>query len=200
MRKLVLGVLLMQPVVVAAQGLGDAAARERQKRQAQPSKPLQPITQEDLDAALAGRDAWIAPDGNFRIAFAGQPEVKDESARGAGKSYRLTVGTAAYLVNVRSQPASSTASPVVDGIRDAALRSLGQASLVGENNVITPRGVPGRQFLISFVEKGTGRAGMMRSRAYFSGEQTYVVTAVVEAGRENAADVVAFFDSFEILK
>jgi hypothetical protein len=197
---ILVALLLLQPVVVAAQGLGDAAARERQKRRAQPSKPARAITQEDLDAALAGRGAWTSPDGAFRVAFAGQPEVKDESGRGAGTTYRLAAGTNAYLVNVRSQPPASKAGSLMDEIRDAALSSLAGATLVGENSVTTPRGIPGRQFLISFSGRGSGRPGVMRSRAYVSGGRTYLVTAVVEAGSENAAEVVAFFDSLEILK
>lgn len=198
MRGLILVMVLAQPIVVAAQGLGDAASREKQKRQAQPAKPVRAITQEQLDAAAAGRGAWTSPDGTFRIAFPGQPEVKDSSA--GGVTYRMAAGTSTYQVNVRSLSTSESESAVIDGIRDAALRSLNDASLVSENAVTTPRGVPGRQFLISFSGRNTGRQGVMRSRAYASGARTYVVITMAEPGGENSAELVGFLDSFEVLK
>ena len=200
MRGLILAVMLALPVAVAGQGLGDAASRERQKRQAQPAKPVRAITQEQLDAAAAGRDAWTSPDGAFRIAFPGQPEVKDDSARGTGITYRVAAGTSTFQVTVHRPLASQNDSALMDGIRDTALRSLNQASLISENAVTTPRGVPGRQFLIGFSTRNTGRQGVMRSRAYASGGRTYVVITMAEPGGENSADVVAFLDSFEVLK
>jgi hypothetical protein len=200
MRRLILVVALMAPVAVAAQGLGDAAAREKKKRQSQPAKPPKAITQDQLDAAVVGRDAWNSPDGVFRAGFTGQPEVKEYPAQGGGTTYRLAVGSTAYLVNVRSQPASASADAVVKEVRDGALRTLANSSVMAENDVITPKGIPGRQFLVSFTGRTSERPGVMRSRVYLSGGRSFVVSAVVEAGGENSADVVAFFDSFEILK
>jgi hypothetical protein len=84
---LVLG--LLAPVLAAAQGLGDTAARERDKRAKQAVKnaaPARVFTDEDLDAgrppgqaAAAGKSATAAP-APEAPADAGPPPLEDPQA------------------------------------------------------------------------------------------------------------------------
>jgi len=180
-----------------AQGLGAAAAKEKERRVAQPAKPVKVISQEQLDAAAAQREGWISPDGAFRVGFSGQPELRDDP--GGGTTYRLRSGSTALLVNVRSQPSGSSAEAVIDQIRNAALGSLNDASLASERPVATGRGIGGREVLINFSGRSTGRPGVMSSRAFVSGGRVHVVMAVAEVAEGNGTSG-AFLDSFEILK
>lgn len=197
MRDLVLAVVLAHVAAAASgQGLGAAAAKEKQRRAAQPSQPAKVITEADLESAAAGRDVWTSPDGGFRVAFSGQPEVKDDP--GGGVTYRVRAGTTALLVNVR--PASgSDLEAVANEARGAALGSLGGASLVSERPVTTGRGVAGREFVISFTGRNSGQPGVISNRVFLSGGQQYVVTAVADGGDASGAGS-AFLDSFEALK
>lgn len=197
MRSLFIAIVLLQSTVAGAQGLGAAAAKEKDRRATQPAKPVKVISQEQLDAAAAQRGGWTSPDGAFRVGFSGQPEVKD--ATGGGTTYRTRSGSVALLVNVRSHPDVSNAEAVMDKVRDAALGSLGDASLSSERPVTTGRGVGGREFIINFTGRGTGRPGVMSSRAFVSGGQLYIVTAVAEEA-DGSGMGAAFLDSFEILK
>ena len=104
--RLVVAVVLLYVAsgVASAQGLGAAAAKEKQRRATQPAQPVKVVTQADLEASAAGREGWTSPDGAFRAGFSGQPEVRDDP--GGGVTYRMKAGTTALLVNVRQAPGS----------------------------------------------------------------------------------------------
>jgi hypothetical protein len=99
-RAALLAVLLLLPVSVAAQGLGDAAARERQKRETKaPAAPARVFTNQDLpaetaptvppdegaaapaDAAAAGEGAAPAAKGDPAAPGAPVPEDPMEKER-----------------------------------------------------------------------------------------------------------------------
>jgi hypothetical protein len=93
LRAAVLAVLLLLPVSLAAQGLGDAAARERQKREAKPpAPPARVFTNRDLPAETAPAEGAGAPGAAAEPDPAGEtagvaasPEAQ-ASAPGAGAS------------------------------------------------------------------------------------------------------------------
>jgi len=78
---LLLAVLLPSPLL--AQGLGDTAARERQKRQEQkPAAPAKVFTDQDLPAPAGPADASPVPTDKA-VSSPGAPSGRDVSSRGA---------------------------------------------------------------------------------------------------------------------
>lgn len=77
MRAAALAIFLLAPLPAGAQGLGDAASREREKRQAQKAPPAKVFTEEDLKPAVIPRDSDSpGPEGSADAS-------PDPSSRGA---------------------------------------------------------------------------------------------------------------------
>jgi hypothetical protein len=198
--KKLLAALLVASVVPAstgAQGLGGAASREKErlkKREAVQSGPQRITTTEEL-APEGGRAAWKAPDGSFQVAFPGTPETKQGDD--GGTTFRIVSAGTLFSVNVRDLTAEDLPR-ALDDYRAAALRYLRETSLVSEA-AVTSGSTIGRELVVGFSRSRGGR-GVMRTRAFVSGTRLYSLVVMVESGRENDADVLAFHDSFRMLK
>jgi hypothetical protein len=70
---------LLLASIASAQGLGDAAAKERQKRKAAPAKPAKVYTDGDIGTAMAPASSEAAP---AQAASGDEGEAKGEQAEG----------------------------------------------------------------------------------------------------------------------
>ncbi len=184
--------------LASGQGLADAAAREKQrlkKREAEKTAPARVITNEEL-ASKGTQAAWTAPDGSFEAAFPAAPETKQ--APDGGTIYRVASGGVAFVVNVKDL--SSNAVPTaLDDYRAAALNTLNDASLVSDS-AVSSGSTTGRELIVSFARSSGAGRGVMRSRAFVSGTRLFGVMVMAHLGHESDPEVLAFHESFHILK
>lgn len=134
MRAALLAVLLLLPVSVAAQGLGDAAARERQKRETKaPAAPARVFTNQDLpadttpaegapsdaapaeEAAAAGEGP--APPGTANPARPGAPVPEDPLEKEREQRRLLEAEWRVRFANAREQLAVAEERSWVEVVR-----------------------------------------------------------------------------------
>ncbi len=182
------------PITGAAQGLGGAAAREKQRlSKTERSGPARVFTDDEL-RAQGGRTPWKSPDASFQIAFPGVPESK--ASESGGTTYRLVSSGTLFSVNVRELTADQVAQ-AFDDYRAAALRSLRDAALVSET-AVTSGDTGGREIVVSF-SRSHGGQGVMRARAFVAGLRLYSLVVMASPGHENDGEVQQFLDSFRAL-
>src|SRR5512134_1514091 len=83
---------LLLASVASAQGLGDAAAREREKRKAAPAKPAKVYTEGDIGPSMAPVSATPELPPADAPAAADQPGAQGQPAEGQGAEAQGTEG------------------------------------------------------------------------------------------------------------
>ena len=122
--KAALLLLLLAPVPVGAQGLGDAAARERQKREEKKAPPAKVFTDRDLsanpkDAGSPGPEGSAeAPSSQAAPSASGEPADPLEKERQQRKL--LEAEWRVRFANAREELATAEANSSAKAFRDSA--------------------------------------------------------------------------------
>jgi fused signal recognition particle receptor len=107
-------VALLTASVGSAQGLGDVAAREREKRKATPAQPAKVYTESDIGRAMAPvaaePDLPAAVDEAGEAGSEGQPPAEGEAAEGEATEGEATEGEATEGEAVAAAPAGPSAA------------------------------------------------------------------------------------------
>jgi hypothetical protein len=113
-------VALVLASVASAQGLGDAAARERNKRKAEPAKPARVYTEGDIGRSMAPvvPDLPVTAEGEEAAPAEGQPPAEGLPAQPVAEGEAAPEGEAA--VAGQAPPAEGAAAPVSKADADRA--------------------------------------------------------------------------------
>jgi hypothetical protein len=129
---------LLVPALAAAQGLGDAAAREKQKRQATPAKAkAKVLTNDDLKKE---EDDKTKTDGASGSATGASPTLEPAAASGGGQADRERQrGTDAGEGGDSRQAAVQQAQARVDSARQAVVEAEARVKELGDKlNPMSP--------------------------------------------------------------
>jgi hypothetical protein len=198
----VLVALVSGPRPTSAQGLGQAAQKEKERRARQGSG-TRPITAEDLNperAAWKGWQPFTSEEHRFTVAMPAYPSMRRDTDQSPLGIVRRTAYTAVsedmtYGVIVADYPeqARGVGSDVFfNAVRDGMLSYMHGTRLTSERP-IRLGSHPGREFSLA------SPVGLVTNRAYISGERIYLLMVVSPTANElPRAD--AFFSSLEIRK
>jgi len=180
--------VLVLASVASAQGLGDAAAREKEKRKAAPAKPAKVYTEGDIGPSMAPVSATPdlppadAPAGGDQPAAEGQPPAEGQGAEGqAAEGQAAPEGGAAAAAAASEEEAKARAQEAWRKRLDAARKEEAVykdviAKLQLELDDISG-GLynPGRASKIAFQEENKQKLAEVQAR----------IAALEEEGRRN---------------
>jgi hypothetical protein len=186
----------------AAQGLGQAAQKEKERRARQGSG-ARTITAEDLNPERAAWQGWqpfTSEEHRFTVAMPAYPSMRRDTDRSPLGIVRRTTYTAVaedmtYGVIVADYPpeARGAGSDVFfNAVRDGMLTYVRGSRLKSEKP-IRLASHPGREFSFS------SPVGLVTNRAYISGERVYLLMVVSPSAAEPSR-AESFFSSLEIRK
>ena len=140
---------------------------------------------------------FTAPDGSFVIMMPGTPKATQQPTNTAGQSLtnnaylvELTSPEAGYVVSYVDYPANLKLDPAstLTGARDG---QVGNGKL-GNDKEIKLDTVPGREF--DYIRDG----GFWKSCIFYSNNRLYQLIVGYPEGKQNAADIQTFLNSFKI--
>jgi hypothetical protein len=148
---------------------------------------------------------WVSfnsPEGHFAIGMPTKPEdnVKEiDSAVGKLQLHSFTSASALVFFMVSygdypNEPAADRREPVLDGVRDGVISSLG-GELISETKMNID-GYPGREFLATKTLEG--KETTFTWRVYLVGRRVYQVAAAARKADSTSTEISKFFNSFRL--